>query len=415
MASPRKSAATKPAATKPVAAKSATKPVATKSATTKPVAAKSAATKGAAVKSSAPVLSLRALGRATLARQLLLERSSLPIPAAVARLVGLQAQLPGAPYVGLWSRLAGFERGALARLLDERALVRATLMRATLHLATADDFLAFRPVLQPVLSKALLGLPKERLAGFDLDAFAAHARRFLQGGPRTFEALRDELARHHPDLDVRAMGYAVRMHVPLVQVPGKGAWGFAPEPDFALAEQWLGKPVGRAIDPRDLVLRYLAAFGPATPADAQNWSGLGGLREVFTALRPELAVFTGDDGRELFDLPGAARPPEDTPAPPRFLPEFDNLLLGHAERARVVPPAYRSQIYLSALRVRATFLIDGAVKGAWKVERSKKGATLVIEPFATLTKKEKAALGEEGEALLAFLEEGARTLRFAEA
>jgi hypothetical protein len=416
MASPRKSAATKPAPSKPAAAKSAAKPVAAKRAA-KPVAAKSTATKSAAVKSGAPVLSLRALGRATLARQLLLERSSLSIPAGVARLVGLQAQLPGAPYTGLWSRLAGFERAALARLLDERALVRATLMRATLHLATADDFLAFRPVLQPVLSKALLGLPKERLVGFDLASFAAHARRFLQGGPRTFEALRDELARHHPDLDLRAMGYAVRMHVPLVQVPGKGTWGFAPEPDFALAEQWLGKPVGSALDPRDLVLRYLAAFGPATPADAQSWSGLGGLREVFAALRPELAVFTGDDGRELFDLPGAARPPEDAPAPPRFLPEFDNLMLGHAERARVVPPAYRSQIYLSALRVRATFLIDGAVKGAWKVERSKKSATLVIEPFAALTKKEKAALSEEGEALLAFLEEGAgaRTLRFTEA
>ncbi|MEO7329606.1 MAG: winged helix DNA-binding domain-containing protein [Minicystis sp.] len=363
----------------------------------------------AAAKSTAPVLSLRALGRATLARQLLLERAPLSIPAAVARLVGLQAQLPGAPYVGLWSRVAAFTRPDLARLIDERALVRATLLRATLHLATAEDYLAFRPVLQPVLSKALTGLPKERLIGFDLSSFATHARRFLLAGPRTFEALRDELARHHPDLDVRAMGYAVRMRVPLVQVPGKGAWGFAPEPDFALADQWLGKAVGASLDPRDLVLRYLAAFGPATPADAQNWSGLGSLRETFAALRDELVTFTNEEGRELFDLPGAPRPAEDTPAPPRFLPEFDNLMLGHAERARVVPPAFKSQIYLSALRVRATFLLDGMVKGAWKVTRTKKSATLEIEPFVALKKKEKDAVAEEGEELLAFLEEGATT------
>ncbi len=370
--------------------------------------------KSPAAKSGAPVLSLRALGRATLARQMLLERASLSIPAAVARLVGLQAQLPGAPYTGLWSRVASFSRKELARLLDERVLVRATLLRATLHLSTAEDYLAFRPVLQPVLSRALQGLPKDRLIGFDLDAFAKHARRFLLPGPQTADALRDELARHYPDLDVRAMGYAVRMHVPLVQVPGKGSWGFAPEPDFALADQWLGKAVGSALDPRDLVLRYLAAFGPATAADAQSWSGLGSLRETFAALRPELTTFTSEDGRELFDLPSAPRPPEDVPAPPRFLPEFDDLMLGHAERARVVPPAFKSQIYLSALRVRATFLVDGTVKGAWKVERTKKRTTLVIEPFAPLKKKEKDALAEEGEALLAFVDEGAatRALRF---
>lgn len=356
-------------------------------------------------------LTLRDLNRATLARQMLLARAPVTVAAAVARLVGLQAQLPGAPYVGLWTRVAGLARNDVAAAITSRALVRATSMRGTLHLMTADDFLELHGVFQPVLARGLRSLPAERTRGLDPDALAADARRCLADGPRTAEQMRAYLAERHPGLDVRAMGFAARMHLPLVQVPGKGAWGFAPAPDFALAEAWLGRPPAASADPRGLVRRYLAAFGPASPRDAQTWCGLQGLSEVFEALRPELVSLAGEDGRELFDLPDAPRPPRDALASPRFLPEFDNLMLGHHDRTRVVPEAYKPRIFLSALRVRATFLIDGMVQGAWKIERKgtkKKSATLVIEPFATLAKGDRAALAEEGEKLVRFVEEGAQ-------
>jgi hypothetical protein len=353
-------------------------------------------------------VSLRELNRAALARQMLLARAPVSIGAAVARLVGLQAQLPGAPYVGLWTRVADLSRAEVAAAVTARALVRATSMRGTLHLMTADDFLQFRSVLQPVLSRGFGALPAERTRGIDIDALTADGRRCLADGPRTFEQVRAYLDARHPGLDVRAMGHAVRMHLPIVQVPGKGTWGFAPEPDFALAEAWLGRAPAVSTDPRALVLRYLAAFGPAAARDAQSWSGLQKLGDTFEALRPELRVLTGEDGRELFDLPDAPRPPGDAPAPPRFLPEFDNLVVGDSGRARVVPEAYRPLIYLSALRVRATFLIDGMVQGAWKIERTKKLATLVVEPFAALAKADRAALAEEGEKLVRFVEEGAQ-------
>ncbi len=339
---------------------------------------------------------------------MLLAREPLAVPQAVARLVGLQAQLAGPPHVGLWTRVAPFAAADLAAAFAARSVVRATLMRATLHVATADDWLAFRPVLQPVLTKALRSLPSGRTAGLDVDALAAAAATFLVDGPRTFEAVRDFLAERYPGLDARAMGYAVRMHLPLVQVPGKGAWGFAREPDFALAERWIGRPLPSSSSPSSsaaaLLRRYLAAFGPATARDAQTWSGLPGLAETMKALRPELVELMGEDGRALFDLPDAPRPGGDVAAPARFLPEYDNLVLGHADRTRVVPEAYKPGIYLSALRVRATFLVDGFVRGAWKIERTRKLATLVMEPFAALSKKETAPLAAEAERLLRFAE-----------
>jgi hypothetical protein len=346
---------------------------------------------------------------------MLLERAQVSVAEATRRLVGLQAQLPRPPYIGLWTRLARFQRDDLSNHIDKRTLVRAPLLRATLHLSTAKEYLEFRNVLQPVLSRALSGLPAERTKGFDIDALVADARQCLEDGPRTFTALREVLAKHHPKLDVRAMGYAVRTHLPLVQVPGKGGWGFPNDPEFALAEAWLGQPPAASSDPRQLVLRYLAAFGPATARDMQTWSGLQGLRDTLETLRPELRVFAAEDGRELFDLPEAPLPSSDVPAPPRFLPEFDNLVLGHADRSRVVPEAYRPKIFLSALRVRATFLVDGFVHGAWSVERKKKEAALVLAPFAPLAKAEREALMEEGERLVRFVEEEAGTwdVRFA--
>lgn len=368
----------------------------------------------ASTASSSRTLSLRELNRATLQRQLLLRRAeSLSIGAAVAQLVGLQAQYPGPPYIGLWTRLAALERSALASQLDAHALVRATLLRGTLHLCTSDDYASFRAVLQPMLSKGLQAVLRERMSGIDVAALTADARHCLKDGPRTFTELRSFLAERHPGLDERAMGYAVRMSLPLVQVPGAGAWGFAGDPPFMLADVWLGRALSTAQDPKPLIRRYLAAFGPATLRDFQTWSGLSVAAETVEELRCELRVFATEEGRELFDVEGAPLPDGSTPAPPRFLPEYDNLMLGHADRTRVIPSEYRPQIFLSALRVRSTFLIDGFVHGAWRIERTKKKsantAVLFLEPFAALTKSDLKALTQEGERLLRFTEPDAQS------
>jgi hypothetical protein len=362
---------------------------------------------------SPPHLTLRDLNRATLARQALLKREDISVTAMVERLAGMQMQLPAPPYVGLWTRLNKFERRDLAGLIESRKLVRATAMRGTLHLLSASDFRAFRPLLQPVLTRGVNSLPAARRKGIDMEAVAAEGREFFKPGPRRFEEVRDFLAKRHPKLDVRIMAHAVRMLVPLVQVPGPGAWGFPAWPAFALAESWLGEKSAKATDVQELARRYLAAFGPATAADLQTWSGLQGMRAVLEQLRPELVVLADERGRELFDLPKSPRPGGETPAPVRFLPEFDNLLLAHSDRTRVIPDPHKKRIFMDGLRVLPAFLVDGFVRGAWKVEKSKKGSALVIEPFATLSKKERDAVADEGEGLAKFMvEDGKATLVF---
>lgn len=369
-------------------------------------------TKKSATGAAVRTLSLAELNRATLARQLLLTRAQSSVAAAVRQLVGLQAQLPAPPYLGLWSRLLGFTREALAQPLDAHELVRATFLRGTLHLCTAEDYAGFRAALQPMLTKGLNAVLRERMAGLDVAALAASARLALKDGPRTFTELRGFLAGRHPGLDERAMGYAVRMSLPLVQVPGPGAWGFASDPPFMLADLWLGQELGAGQDAKELFRRYLAAFGPASPRDFQTWSGLSLAPGTIEELRTELHTFATAEGRELFDLQGAPLPAADTPAPPRFVPEFDNLVLGHADRTRIVPEKYRPQIFLSALRVRSTFLVDGFVHGAWRIERTKKKgdsrAALVLEPFAALTRPQLQALTAEAEALVRFAEPDAQ-------
>jgi hypothetical protein len=367
-------------------------------------------------KPAAEKLTLRDLNRALLARQWLLAREKAGVVAAVRQLVGLQAQWPAPPYVGLWTRLAQFDRADLAREIERRTLVRAPLLRGTLHLAAADDFLRFRPVLQPVLAAGFAGLG-ERTKGIDPAALAAEARPFLLAAPRTQDEVRNFLVASHPKLDDRAMGHAVRMTLPLVQVPGPGTWGFPPAPQFSPVDAWLGKPLAKTGSPADLVLRYLAAFGPATPRDFQTWSGLPNASATFETLRPKLAVFADEKGRELFDLPDAPRPGGEVAAPPRFVAEYDNLLLSHADRSRVVADEFRKGVFLPGLRVAATFLIDGFVRGAWKVERVGKKATLVITPFAALAKQESAALEAEAKPLLELVafdaDPKARSVRFA--
>ncbi len=355
------------------------------------------------------ILTLRELNRATLARQLLLKRSSMSVPDAIERLIGLQAQLPVAPYVGLWTRLDNFSRDALAKLIEDHTVVKATAMRATLHLLTAKDYLALRGTLQTVLAAASESITKHREAEFDLDEILNAAKRFITEEPRSFAEITAMLSEQKPGIDVGSMRYSVRTHIPLVQVPVSTGWSYPGNPKFTLAETWLGKPIPTSPDLRALIFRYLAAFGPATVNDIQTWSGLPKLKDALEKLKPELQVYQDEKRREYFDLPDIPLPDADTPTPERFLPEFDNILLSHKDRTRILADEHRKKVYLPALRVAATFLVDGFVHGAWKIEKKKTTATFIIEPFAPLTKQNRAALAAEAERLVRFVESGAKS------
>jgi hypothetical protein len=343
-------------------------------------------------------MNARALGRATLARQALITRAADPL-AMIERLVGLQAQQARPPFVGLWTRIASFEREQLSALVRDKAVVRATMMRGTLHLVSAADYGALRGALSPMFAAGVKSILGKRVEGLDVDKLCAFARTKL---PATFEALRPVLAKKFPKFDDRALGYAVRMHLPLVQVPTEDRWAYPASSDFACAETWLGRAIDRTVDPALLVKRYLAAFGPATVRDAQTWSGLRDLAPAFATLRDELVTFR-DGKRELFDLPDSPRPDADTDVPVRFLPDFDNLVLSHDDRSRVIADVHRPAVVTKNLQVKATFLVDGVVSGTWTIER-KKAATLVLSPFATLNKPARAALEAEGESLARFVE-----------
>ncbi len=360
------------------------------------------------------VLTRRQLNRATLARQMLLRRERLPVAVAVARLVAVQAQVQNPPYIGLWTRLEGFRRDDLTDAMARREVVRTAAVRSTLHLLTAADYLALRPAFQPALERALSGFFGQRGRGFDAERLVVAARRSF-AEPRTFVTIRALLSEIEPGADPQAMAYLVRTRLPLVQVPPAGAWGVGGEVKYALAPEWLDAPLNESDDPRPLILRHLAAFGPASVRDVQTWAGIARLKGLMEALRPELRTFRDEGGTELFDLPDAPLPDEDTPAPVRFLPEYDNLLLAHADRTRIIADAHRPKVFLTAGRVRATFLADGFVAGTWRSERTRGAATLTIAPFAPLPDDMQAALAEEGERLLRFIEDGAETfaVRFA--
>ncbi len=337
---------------------------------------------------------------------MLLGREDVSAYEAVGRLAGLQAQVPNPPYIGLWSRLHGFGRGDLTGLIEDRRVVRSSMMRATLHLTTAEDYLLLRPAIQPALDRSLRSIAGKRLEGLDLDRLVSAAREMVEE-PRTSKELQGRLLEMESDRDPSALAYLVRMRLPLVQTPPAGTWGKGGSPRFALPEPWLGArlaDLGESL--RALVLRYLAAFGPAGARDFQAWSGLTGAKALLQEMRPELVEFRDEDGNELFDLPDAPLPPADTPAPPRFVPEYDNLVLSHADRRRVIADDNRKEVFLSAARVRATILMDGFVAGAWRIEKTKKSAALIVEPFAPLAPQDRDALAEEGERLLRFATDG---------
>lgn len=350
----------------------------------------------------------RALNRALLARQLLLRRARMPVAKAIEHLAGLQAQVPLGPYVGLWTRLEDFRPDALARLILERRAVRGAAMRGTLHLLTTRDYRAWRPIVQPVLDRALAGNFRRPLAGLDRQAIVAAARALLETATLTGAQLAARLRERWPDRDARALAYAVQYTAALVQVPPRGIWGRTGAAAWATAEAWTGGPLAPPAAPDAMVLRYLRAFGPATAADVRAWSGLAGLADVIARLRPRLRVFRDEQGRELFDLADAPRPGGGVAAPPRLLPFYDNVALGHDDRRRIIADADGARLFRNEGVLVGPVLVDGFVGGRWRVAREGTTATLTIEPFARLNKGDRAALTEEGARLLAFAADVAR-------
>jgi hypothetical protein len=350
------------------------------------------------------VLDRRSLNRALLERQLLSRRRRVSAADAIERLVGMQGQNPLDPYMGLWARLDRFRPEHLSGLIAERRAVRMPLMRATIHLVTSEDALGFRPVVRRVLERTFFtGSPFGRaLKGMDLKEVKAAGRALMEELPRTRADLRRLLGERWPDSDPEALAQAITYLVPVVQVPPRGLWGASGQATWIPVEAWLGRSLKPSSAPDGMILRYLAAFGPATAADVQAWSGLTRLREVLDRLRPRLRTFVDGDGRELFDIPGAPLPDPDTPAPPRFLPVFDNAYLGHADRSRIVDGAVRPRLFDDGLS-RGPVLIDGFIEASWRLTEDGEATTLLIEPFRRLSRNDAAAAVQEAARLAAFL------------
>ncbi|MGN9781183.1 winged helix DNA-binding domain-containing protein [Nonomuraea sp. ZG12] len=354
------------------------------------------------------VLGNRALNRATLARQLLLDRADLPVLDAVGHLCGLQAQEPQEPFVGLWSRLRAFDPAVLSDLLIRRSVVRTHLMRRTVHLVTAEDVLAWRSRHDAMLRQRVLGVYRDELAGVDLDELAAAGRALLADGePHSMSQVARELAGRWPAPGPRALGeMVIAALVPVAQLPPRGVWRARAGVRNVPLSSWLGReidppspdgsdPVGEA-----LVRRYLTAFGPAASADLRAWCGLAGLPGAVAAIRDELVTFRDERGRELLDLPDAPRPDPGTPAPVRFLPAFDNVILGYHDRGRIIDQAHRG---LSVAGARVV-LVDGRVAATWTVETET--GTVTVAPLRAFSRTDRDAVAEQGRALASFLSDG---------
>lgn len=352
---------------------------------------------------SSDVMSTRALNRALLERQRLLRRSRRGALETIEHLVGLQAQVPNSPYIALWSRLGGFRLDDLTALITARRVVRLALMRSTIHMVSARDCLALRPLVQTVLDRGMNGTFGRHLEGLDLDAVATGGRALVEERPRTLGELGSLLKPRWPGRDAEALAQVVRARVPLVQVPPRGLWGDHGAAASTSAEMWLRRSVAAKPSIGKMILRYLAAFGPASVRDVQSWSGLARLREPIERLRPRLRTFLDEHGVELFDLPNAPRPKADVEAPPRFLPEFDNVWLGHEDRARVLAKTGRPALLGGGGLLMGNLLLDGFVAARWKIASVHDEAILTVEPFEKLRKKDRVAVAEEGGRLVRFL------------
>ncbi|WP_103339010.1 winged helix DNA-binding domain-containing protein [Amycolatopsis sp. CA-126428] len=348
-------------------------------------------------------MNVRALNRALLARQHLLERTAQPVAAVLGHLVGMQAQAPLAPYVGLWTRIPGFRPDELAALITGREAVRASLMRGTVHLVLAEDARILRPLVQRVVASGYTGHFGRRIGDADLGAAAAAGRAWLEERPRTRRQLRDLLAERWPDHDAEALSYAVGYFVPTAQLPPRGVWGATGPATLTTLDGWLGRPLAEKPPIEDVVRRYLRAFGPASVADVQAWSGLTKLREVVEPMG--LRTVRAESGELLYDVEDGLLPDPDTPAPARFLPEYDNVLLAHADRARVLPPGRRVPLPPGNGASRGTLLVDGFSRADWRLHSDR----LEVTAHDRLTAEERAEITAEGERLLQFLNAGDRS------
>lgn len=350
---------------------------------------------------AAPMLTRRALNRTLLGRQLLLERVRRAAADVVEHLVGLQAQEPIDPYVALWTRIDGFDPAELSAMIEERRAVRMGLLRGTLHLVTSRDALSQYPILADVMARSWKSSPFiKQLGGADIDEVVAAARKALEEQPRTPSELGAALAPGWPDRDSTALAYAARFLLPLVQVPPRGLWKKAGRPTNTTAEAWLGSAMVNEPDIEDLLLRYLAVFGPATVGDMRVWSWLTGLREVVERLRPRLRTFRDEAGRELFDVPDGLLVEEDTPAPIRFLPQYDNVFLSHEDRARINGALTWGLEFVW----KGPVLVDGSIAATWRVQRSEKTATMNVELGRKLSAAERRDLEDEAAHLAEFLD-----------
>lgn len=337
---------------------------------------------------------------------MLLRRVKRSAAETIEHLVGMQSQLPPGPFIGLWSRLHNFEPAKLDEMMLERRAVRMTLMRGTLHLVTARDAYALRPVMQPVVERIFASTAFRRnLEGLDLREVVAAGEALLTERPRTGSEVARALAERWPDHDATSLGYAVRFFVPTVQVTPRGIWGQTMRPTLTTLEAWLGEPVPAEADAESAVLRYLAAFGPASPADVRTWSWMTGVREIIERLRARLRSFRDEAGRELFDLPGAPIVEGDVPAPPRFLPVYDNVFLSHEDRSRI----HGGRWYPTVEFDRGSLLVDGFVKGGWMIQTERRAARLQVDLFFEISPSELSAVEEEADALLAFAAADAET------
>ncbi|MBB2482589.1 AlkZ family DNA glycosylase [Bacillus sp. APMAM] len=345
---------------------------------------------------------------------MLLNRVDIPVIDAIERLVGIQAQDPMAPYFGLWNRLKEFCQEDLSNLILDKKVVRLALMRSTIHLVSSQDGMSLRPLVQSVQESVLKNSFGKYLNGVDTCAIAEAGRALVETKPLTFSELGKLLGNQWPNVDSAALAAVVRTMIPLVQLPPRGIWGKSGKAVHTSAEVWLGALPFSKLTTEDMILRYLAAFGPATIKDIQVWSGRTRLIENVEHLLPQLIIFHDEEGNELFDIPNAPRPEENIPSPPRFLGGFDNMLLSYANRKRIMDESYRNKVFTKNGIIRPTILIDGFVSGIWKYEKEKGIVRLIIELFKEVSEQDQNELTEEGNRLLDFIEgmEGPREIAF---
>jgi hypothetical protein len=351
-----------------------------------------------------PTLTRRQLGRALLARQHLLARTDLPVPTLTDHLVGLQAQEPLDPYTGLWSRLEGFVPDDLGARVTDRSMVRVVTWRGTVHLHTADGAVWARALAEQVMAARVSpgNMFGRATAGLDLDAVLADCRAWFAEEPRNGTELKARLV-HQPTSDLDRLIDVVKYALPLAQVPPRGVWGQSKRATWSPLDVFLRRPLAVATpdDEDDAIVRYLTAFGPASVADIATWSGWRGVKAKVDRVRDRLVAYRHEEtGRELLDVPDGLFVDADAPAPPRFLPEFDNVGLSHADRSRIVPADLMAHpLFEPDPRPRGV-LVDGLVAGLWSLRRDEGRTVLVLKPAVRWTRAQTRDVEAEGAALL---------------